>query len=89
MVRGMIPHHMSRARSRRYFPGSVKGRWWREKRDRLFAVRGGVCEDCGRELSLAIAELHHVLPMTQGGRDVDMNLILLCEDCHKERHGRK
>ena len=79
---------MSRARSRRYFSGYMKGRWWREKRDRLFAVRGGVCEDCGRGLSPAIAELHHVLPRSQGGRDVDMNLVLLCEDCHKRRHGR-
>ena len=77
---------MSRQRSRRYFSGYHKGQWWREKRFRLFQERGGVCGDCGGTLTLDAAELHHILPRSEGGRDVDANLILLCSQCHRGRH---
>ncbi len=31
--------------------------------------------------------LHHVIPRTKGGKDVEWNLIVLCKDCHlKHRH---
>ena len=83
----IIPHPMSRQQSRRYFSGFKKGQWWREKRFRLFQERGGVCGDCRQKLPLDIAELHHVLPRSKGGRDVDAYLLLLCRECHKRRHG--
>ena len=57
----IIPHYMSRQRSRRFFSGYHKGQSWREKRFRLFQERGGVCGDCGATLSLDAAA-HHVLP---------------------------
>jgi 5-methylcytosine-specific restriction endonuclease McrA len=78
---------MSKQRTRRYYSGYKKSKWWREKRRRLYFERKGVCEDCGRMLTLEALELHHVVPRSEGGRDVDGNLRLLCGGCHGGRHG--
>ena len=33
-------------------------------------------------------ELHHVIPVADGGDDADANLIPLCRPCHFAAHGR-
>lgn len=43
----------------------------------------GYCSQCGQ---LKIVELHHVLPLSLGGKDDFKNLVALCEDCHKAAH---
>lgn len=45
------------------------------------------CQTCGigynqPELN-AIHEVHHIVPVKQGGSDDDNNLILICSNCHK------
>lgn len=41
----------------------------------------------GREcLNNLHLQVHHIVPLSKGGRTVGSNLITLCEDCHKERH---
>jgi 5-methylcytosine-specific restriction endonuclease McrA len=77
---------MSKTRARRYYSGFKKSKWWREKRRRLYFERGGVCEACGLKFPLEDLELHHVVPRSNGGRDVDGNLRLLCGECHEGRH---
>lgn len=55
------------------------------------------CQDCGELLAaknihgihipLAIgAEVHHVVPVANGGDDNPENLITLCHKCHMARH---
>ena len=55
------------------------------------------CQDCGKFLAIQNefgvyipaengAEVHHILPVSQGGTDNPNNLITLCKDCHKLRH---
>lgn len=34
-------------------------------------------------------EIHHIIPVIKGGLNKLKNLILLCPDCHKKRHGKK
>lgn len=77
---------MSRNRNRRYFSGFKKSIWWREKRERLYMERGGVCEICGKKIGIELMSLHHVAPRSIGGRDIDGNLQLLCNGCHKALH---
>ena len=43
----------------------------------------GYCAQCGK---LKVVELHHVLPLSLGGKDDFNNLVALCEDCHKAAH---
>jgi hypothetical protein len=37
---------------------------------------------CRRCFSSANLELHHILPTSRGGLDIETNLIILCRDCH-------
>ena len=30
--------------------------------------------------------VHHILPLSRGGRTIDANLVTLCERCHSRRH---
>lgn len=34
-------------------------------------------------------EIHHIIPVMSGGQNKIKNLILLCPECHKVRHGKK
>lgn len=31
-------------------------------------------------------ETHHIIPISQGGTNIDHNLIRLCTKCHKQEH---
>ena len=55
------------------------------------------CQDCGDILAVKNvfgiyiplengAEVHHIIPVEEGGTDDPRNLITLCHKCHKERH---
>jgi len=41
------------------------------------------CQDCGSKENL---EVHHVLPISQGGINELSNLKLVCHDCHLENY---
>ena len=34
-------------------------------------------------------EIHHIVPVGRGGLNSIKNLILLCPECHRIRHGKK
>jgi hypothetical protein len=43
-----------------------------------------------RGLSPAVGfEVHHIIPVEEGGSDEPQNLILLCRECHNEVHRRQ
>ena len=52
----------------------------------------GVCEGCGQKapfMSVAgdpYLEVHHVLPLAQGGSDLASNAVALCPNCHRRAH---
>ena len=41
------------------------------------------CENCGKEDEL---EVHHIIPLVEGGSDDFENFVALCSDCHKIFH---
>ncbi len=41
-----------------------------------------LCPLCGRQCPAAEASRHHVLPKSQGGRQI----AILCRDCHRQIH---
>lgn len=58
------------------------------------------CQDCGQFKALlnehdiyvpidAGLEIHHVIPVSEGGGDEPENLITLCHECHMARHHKK
>jgi 5-methylcytosine-specific restriction protein A len=56
------------------------------------------CQDCGEfhahknEHGIYVPiddgqlEVHHILPVSEGGGDEQQNLVTLCKKCHKARH---
>jgi len=58
---------------------------WRERRKILIDEAGGVCADCGEKGK----QLHHENYDNLGCEELDVDVVLLCTDCHNERHGNK
>ncbi|AWV01316.1 hypothetical protein DM992_11800 [Burkholderia sp. JP2-270] len=54
---------------------------------------GSICGGCGKPAPFQrkstgrpYLEVHHVLPLAQGGHDTVANAIALCPNCHREQH---
>ena len=67
------------------------GRAWRRIRE-LYIQAHPICEQCEKEGRLTLAEeVHHILPLTDGGTNDAENLMALCKSCHSRitvRDGR-
>ena len=64
---------------------SSRGRRWRRIRRRVLDRDGWRCRSCGKAGRL---EVHHVVPVEQGGTDAPINLQVLCVSCHLSTHSR-
>ena len=62
------------------------GRAWKRIRDR-YVRDNPLCEMCIKERRLApVDEVHHILPVSQGGTHERENLMSLCRSCHNKIH---
>jgi len=52
-------------------------------RDRIIKRDDGSCIRCGNSEDLNV---HHIIPVSDGGGKTDENLATLCEGCHKDAH---
>jgi predicted HNH restriction endonuclease len=59
----------------------------------VLARAAGHCQQCGtpapflrRSDGTPYLEVHHVVPLADGGEDTVKNAIALCPNCHRERH---
>ena len=67
---------------------------WFDVRKRILARDGNRCRGMVRDLAGATVrcastvslEVHHMRPLSRGGRTIDANLITLCSNCHKRKH---
>ena len=58
------------------------GRAWKRIRDRYVASHP-LCEECEKHGRVTPAEeVHHILPLSQGGTHAEENLMALCTPCH-------
>ena len=44
------------------------------------------CEKCGKRKSKSSLDVHHIIPLGDGGINEFDNLIALCKRCHDEWH---
>ncbi|MCG5502267.1 HNH endonuclease [Ectothiorhodospira lacustris] len=56
-------------------------------------IANGLCQDCGNTAPFLtkgtnepFLEVHHVVPLSQGGEDTIENVVALCPNCHRKRH---
>lgn len=62
------------------------GRSWKRIRDR-YVKQHPLCEQCLKEGRLMpVDEVHHLLPVSQGGKSTSDNLMALCHSCHNKIH---
>lgn len=56
-----------------------------KRREIVFQNQGNRCADCGK--SFEKLTIHHKVPQSEGGTNTFENLVGLCVDCHRKRHG--
>jgi len=62
------------------------GRAWKRIRDK-YVLEHPFCEMCLKEGKLTpVEEVHHILPVSRGGRHNKENLMSLCQSCHNKIH---
>lgn len=62
------------------------GRAWKRIRDRYISLHP-FCEECMREgISTLATEVHHRLPLSDGGTNEESNLEAVCKSCHSRIH---
>ena len=52
------------------------------RRKALIRARGNACEVCGVPAAQRVLQVHHRIPVLQGGDDSEQNLQVLCFACH-------
>jgi 5-methylcytosine-specific restriction enzyme A len=86
---GYCPDHRAERERERPSP-SARGydRRWQAIRTR-FMRHHPLCEDCRAEGRVHYAEeVHHVVPLRNGGTHREDNLLSLCKRCHSRRTAR-
>lgn len=69
---------------------------WQQLRDTIMKRDGYLCQDCKARGKITPAEeVHHIIEVTQANiNDASItlnpdNLVSLCRECHRQRHGAK
>ena len=77
-----------RMKKRNYRPGFEPKRWTKvHLMQKVLKAAGGKCEACGRAIGPREMQIHHIVPLSMGGRAYDINnLQCLCAECHKAIH---
>ena len=58
------------------------GRAWKRIRDRYIAAHP-LCEQCNKAGRITPAqEVHHIIPLSEGGTHAKDNLMAICTPCH-------
>lgn len=69
-------------------PKRIRGRRLQILRQRCFE-RSPLCVGCAeRGIIRAATQRDHIIPLSQGGADIDANTQALCDDCHAEKTAR-
>ena len=55
-----------------------------------YVAKHPLCEQCYKEgRYVPVEEVHHIVPLAEGGTNADSNLISLCKSCHEKIHRQR
>jgi 5-methylcytosine-specific restriction endonuclease McrA len=60
----------------------------RNLRNRIYSRDGGMCFYCDTHLMPTRATLDHIIPRSQGGKNVAENCVIACRSCNNKRADR-
>ena len=58
------------------------GQNWEQVSATCLRLANYVCQDCGRRANRA----HHIIPLSKGGSNMQLNLKAICTTCHSKYH---
>lgn len=65
------------------------GRSWKKARD-AYATAHPFCERCFAQGRMTpLDEVHHIVPVREGGTNEESNLMSLCRSCHNQIHAER
>ncbi|WP_027107125.1 HNH endonuclease signature motif containing protein [Ligilactobacillus ceti] len=74
---------------RKYKPHLRYGRAWKRIRDKYVKTHP-FCEMCYKNgILVEVEQVHHKLPLAEGGTHDINNLISLCQSCHSKVHAKR
>ena len=56
-----------------------------ELREKIFNRDGRLCHECGKKIYL---QLDHIIPVSKGGKDHELNMQVLCRSCNAKKGDR-
>jgi len=62
----------------------LKSEDWKERRKYLMELADYICSKCGAKAT----QLHHLNYNNIGNEELDVDVIPLCNDCHKRIHNK-
>lgn len=65
---------------------------WAELSDKRKRMDNFTCKKCGWIAGIKNRNklhVHHIIPLSKGGKNVLSNLITVCQDCHEKIHNKK
>lgn len=65
--------------------GIANGSWTANRKNAL-RRDNYTCQECQRKLGDVILDVHHIVPVRNGGDNTLSNLICLCKSCHSKKH---
>lgn len=63
----------------------LKSTDWHERRKELMEEANWVCSECGEKAT----QLHHLSYENLGEEELEIDVVPLCKDCHKEKHNKE
>lgn len=57
-----------------------------QQRQKMYKKQNQTCPDCGKHFLLSEMHAHHIVPWYNGGMTDITNGVMLCVECHKQRH---
>ena len=91
---GLDEEPIGNANPRRIKSSEYKGHFARDGEVRAWVKQraDGVCEKCDQpapfhnKFGKPFLEVHHIVPLSEGGEDIVANAVALCPNCHRECH---
>ena len=80
---GLVPKKVLRVIDKKGNKRLLRRSYTAEEKEVLLTKSNGRCACCGKKLSVEDATVEHMIPLSLGGGNLEVNLVALCLGCNK------